>query len=89
MDLKIAKTQNRIREWYNYYGGEVYVSFSGGKDSAVLLDIARIISMVHVFHAMDSENAEEYKKDTNLYTAYLTGVQDAAKYLSQHQIIKR
>ena len=41
MDLKIAKTQNRIREWYNYYGGEVYVSFSGGKDSTVLLDIAR------------------------------------------------
>ena len=41
LDLKIAKTQNRIREWYNYYGGEVYVSFSGGKDSTVLLDIAR------------------------------------------------
>ena len=36
LDLKIAKTQNRIREWYNYYGGEVYVSFSGGKDSTVL-----------------------------------------------------
>ncbi len=28
---------------------------------------------------MDSENAEEFKKDTNLYTAYLTGVQDTAK----------
>lgn len=41
LDLKIAKTQNRIREWYNYYGGEVYVSFSGGKDSTVLLDIVR------------------------------------------------
>lgn len=39
--MKIAKTQNRIREWYNYYGGEVYVSFSGGKDSTVLLDIVR------------------------------------------------
>ena len=42
-----------------------------------------------VGYAMDSENAEEFKKDTNLYTAYLTGVQDTAKYLSQHQIIKR
>lgn len=41
LDLKITKTQNRIREWYNYYGGEVYVSFSGGKDSTVLLDIVR------------------------------------------------
>lgn len=42
-----------------------------------------------VGYAMDSENAEKFKKDTNLYTAYLTGVQDTAKYLSQHQIIKR
>ncbi len=41
LDLKIAKTQNRIKEWYNYYGGNVYVSFSGGKDSTVLLDIVR------------------------------------------------
>lgn len=33
----------RIREWYEFYGGEVYVAFSGGKDSTVLLDIARKI----------------------------------------------
>lgn len=31
----------RIDEWYEYYEGKVYVSFSGGVDSAVLLDIAR------------------------------------------------
>ena len=41
LELKIEKTKLRIREWYDYYGGEVYVSFSGGKDSTVLLDIAR------------------------------------------------
>ena len=41
-----------------------------------------------VRYAIDSENAEEFKEDTNLYTAYLTGVQDTAKYLSQHQIVK-
>lgn len=35
-------TKERLREWVNYYGVEgVYVSFSGGKDSTVLLDIAR------------------------------------------------
>lgn len=39
--MKIKKTENRIREWYEYYGGEVYIAFSGGKDSTVLLDIAR------------------------------------------------
>lgn len=40
---KIQITQARIMEWYNYYEGQVYVSFSGGKDSTVLLDLARRI----------------------------------------------
>lgn len=33
---KIRKTQLRIREWYEHFNGQVYVSFSGGKDSTVL-----------------------------------------------------
>lgn len=41
LDLKIKKTELRIREWYEYFDGDVFVSFSGGKDSTVLLDIAR------------------------------------------------
>lgn len=41
LEVKIRKTEQRIREWYEYFGGQVYVSFSGGKDSAVLLDIVR------------------------------------------------
>lgn len=32
-------TKRRIKEWYDYWDGEVYVSFSGGKDSTVLLDL--------------------------------------------------
>ncbi len=41
LDRKIQVTQTRIKEFYDYYDGNVYVSFSGGKDSTVLLDIAR------------------------------------------------
>lgn len=42
LDLKIARTQQRIREWVRHYGvNGVYVSFSGGKDSTVLLNITR------------------------------------------------
>lgn len=42
LDLKIRLTQDRIKAWVNYYGVDgVYVSFSGGKDSTVLLDIVR------------------------------------------------
>lgn len=41
LDAKILKTQQRIRDWYYYFGGDVYISFSGGKDSTVLLDLVR------------------------------------------------
>lgn len=41
LERKIRVTQTRIMEWYHYYNGQVYVSFSGGKDSTVLLDLAR------------------------------------------------
>lgn len=41
LDAKIVKTELRIREFYDHFNGEVYISFSGGKDSTVLLDIAR------------------------------------------------
>ena len=37
---------------------------------------------------MNSKNAEDFKENPNLYSAYLTGVQDAAEYLSQHQVTR-
>jgi 3'-phosphoadenosine 5'-phosphosulfate sulfotransferase (PAPS reductase)/FAD synthetase len=43
LEAKVKMTERRIREWYDYWGGDVYVSFSGGKDSTVLLHIARQI----------------------------------------------
>lgn len=41
LEIKIRMSQNRIRRWYNYCHGDVYVSYSGGKDSTVVLDLAR------------------------------------------------
>ena len=42
LEVKVLKTQQRIREWVTHYGQDgVYVSFSGGKDSTVLLHIVR------------------------------------------------
>jgi 3'-phosphoadenosine 5'-phosphosulfate sulfotransferase (PAPS reductase)/FAD synthetase len=43
LEIKIIKTQQRIKEWYEKHDGKVYISFSGGKDSTVLLDIVRKI----------------------------------------------
>lgn len=41
LEAKIIKSQLRIREWYEHWGGQVYVAFSGGKDSTVLLHLVR------------------------------------------------
>ena len=41
LERKAQVTQTRIVEWYLRWGGQVFVSFSGGKDSSVLLDLAR------------------------------------------------
>ena len=42
LELKIRLTEARVRAWVNEYGEDgCYISFSGGKDSTVLMDIIR------------------------------------------------
>lgn len=44
LEMKIARTEKLIKEWVHFHGLQnVFVSFSGGKDSTVLLHIARKI----------------------------------------------
>ena len=42
LKVKVEKTKQRIREWVDTFGEDgVYISFSGGKDSTVLLYLVR------------------------------------------------
>ena len=41
---KVRMSQQRIREWYDYWQGDVCISFSGGKDSTVL------VALVHEYY---------------------------------------
>lgn len=44
LERKIQITQARILEWDKHYNGKIVVSFSGGKDSTVLLDLVRRVA---------------------------------------------
>ena len=41
LERKVAETQRLIAEWYKAFDGKVYCSFSAGKDSTLLLHLAR------------------------------------------------
>ena len=59
LESKVAMTKLRIREWVHEFGEDkVYVSFSGGKDSTVLLHIVR--EMYPNIPAVFSDTGLEY-----------------------------
>ena len=67
LSIKIRMTQYRIREWVDYYGADsVYIAFSGGKDSSVLLHVAREmypkISAVYVDTGLEYPEVREFVK---------------------------
>lgn len=41
LEAKIRMTEQRVKQWYEYWNGKVYVARSGGKDSDVLGNIVK------------------------------------------------
>ena len=71
LEIKIKKSLRRIEEFIDYYGANyVYISFSGGKDSTVLLDLVRKINKdieaVFVVNPMQPETFQFIKTIDNL-----------------------
>ena len=63
LDKKIEHSKKRIKEFYEKMDGKVYVAFSGGKDSTVLLHLVRSIypNVVAVFSNTTNEYVEILK----------------------------
>lgn len=74
LQAKITMTLQRIIEWVEYWkskGEDVYISWSGGKDSTVLLHIAKTlypdIKRVFVDTGLEYPELREFvRKDTNV-----------------------
>ena len=60
LEGKIIMSQLRIQQWYDYWGGEVYLSFSGGKDSTVLKHLIETTSGVYDVPAVFVDTGLEY-----------------------------
>jgi 3'-phosphoadenosine 5'-phosphosulfate sulfotransferase (PAPS reductase)/FAD synthetase len=68
LEKKIQVTQFKIMEWYHHYGGRIFISYSGGKDSSVLLDLARRIDpeikAVFADTGLEYDSIREHVKNT-------------------------
>lgn len=60
LSQKVVHAKNRIKEFYENVEGKVYVAYSGGKDSTVLLDLVRSIypDIIAVFSNTTNELPE-------------------------------
>ena len=72
LSSKIEMSKRRIREFYNEMDGGVYVAFSGGKDSTVLLHLVRSIypdiPAVFVDTGLEYPEIREFVKKTKSVT---------------------
>lgn len=67
LEAKVLKSKQRIRKWVSYYGTDgVYVAFSGGKDSTVLLHLVRslypTVQAVYVDTGMEYPEVRRFAK---------------------------
>lgn len=60
LESKVFMSQARIKTWYDHWDGNVYVSFSGGKDSTVLLDLVRTCPGIWNVPAVFCDTGLEY-----------------------------
>jgi len=86
LEAKVRMTKARIEEWYRYWDDKAYVSFSGGKDSTVLLDIAR--SLYPDIPAVFLDTGLEYP-EVREFVKTIPGVEWVKPKLSFRQVLDK
>ncbi len=82
---KLEVARNKIKEWYDYFHGNVYVAFSGGKDSTVLLDLVR--DMYPDVPAVFVDTGLEYPEVRNFVKSF-TNIEIIKPSISFKQVIE-
>jgi len=86
-ELKLAWAKARIRRWLSHWGQQCYVSFSGGKDSTVLLHLVReqnpTIPAVYVNSGLEFPEVTEFVKQTDNVT-WLRPSKSFKQVIEQH-----
>lgn len=95
LDIKINMSKRRIQEWYEYWQGNVYVSFSGGKDSTVLKHIidSMYVDVPAVFINTGLEYPEIQHFVRNIkadkYSCFNTDVEIVTPKMPFNEVIKK
>lgn len=90
LSIKIQLTKQRIREWVHRYGEDgVYVSFSGGKDSTVLLHIVRemygdSIPAVYVDTGLEYPEIRQFVRETEPNAVWLKPKKNFRKIIEEY-----
>lgn len=95
LTAKISMTKRRIREWYDAFDGQVYVSFSGGKDSTVLKHIVDSmysdVPAVFVNTGLEYPEIQQFVRDvkTGKWDCFNTDVEILRPEMRFDEVIKK
>lgn len=95
LEAKIRMTQQRIRIWYEHWDGQVYVSFSGGKDSTVLKHIVdgmySDVPAVFVNTGLEYPEIQKFAKDiqSGKYECFNSDVEIIRPEMRFDEVVKK
>ena len=88
--IKIAKSKLRIQEWIDFYGvDDCYISFSGGKDSLVMLHLIKSMDIHDRIPVVFVDNGLEYPEIKAFVKKVYPNVKILRPKLSFKQVIEK